>query len=97
MRQVKWNRLASEDYYENIDYLLKKWTEREAQDFIDEVDKIIFILSQGKIEYQETDYPNIRRCVIREQITLFYKIIDKGHVELLRFWNNYQDNKKLTF
>jgi hypothetical protein len=29
--------------------------------------------------------------VITKQITLFYRIIDMNHVELLRFWNNYQD------
>jgi plasmid stabilization system protein ParE len=97
MRKVKWNRLASEDYYNNIDFLLKKWTIKEAQNFINEVDEIIFILKQGIIDYQETDYPNVRRCVIREQISLFYKIVDKHHIELLRFWNNYQDDKKLTF
>jgi len=97
MRQVIWNRLAKEDYYDNIDYLLKEWSEKEAQHFIDLVDEIIFILGQGKVDFQETNYLNIRRCVIREQITLFYKIIDSQHIELLRFWNNYQDKKKLTF
>jgi plasmid stabilization system protein ParE len=40
MRQIRWNRLASQDYYDNIDYLLKNWTEKEAQNFIDEVDEI---------------------------------------------------------
>lgn len=97
MRQITWNLLAKEDYYNNIDYLLLKWSEREAQDFIDLVDEVLFILKQGKIDFQETNYPTIRRCVIREQITLFYKIIDNQHVELLRFWNNNQDDKKLTF
>jgi plasmid stabilization system protein ParE len=97
MRQIKWNKLARDEYFDNIDYLLKNWSEIEAQNFIDEVDEVIFILRKGKVDYQETDYPNIRRCVIREQITLFYKIIDNEHVELLRFWNNYQDDKKLTF
>jgi plasmid stabilization system protein ParE len=97
MRQVNWNRLAREEYYDNIDYLLQKWSEKEAQQFIDLVDEIVSILRQGKIDFQETDYPGIRRVVIREQITLFYKIINKQHVELLRFWNNYQDKKKLIF
>ncbi len=97
MRQIKWNKLARDDYFDNIDFLLKNWSEIEAQNFIDEVDEVIFILRKGKVDYQETDYLNIRRCVIRKQITLFYKIIDTEHVELLRFWNNYQDDKKLTF
>lgn len=97
MRQVKWNKLAKDDYFDNIEYLLKKWSEIEAQNFIDEVDEIIFILRQGKVDFQETDFPNIRRCVIRAQITLFYQIVDDQHIELLRFWNNYQDKKKLSF
>jgi len=97
MRQIKWNKLARDDYFDNIDFLLKNWSEIEAQNFIDEVDEVIFILRKGKVDYQETDYLNIRRCVIRKQITLFYKIIDTEHVELLRFWNNDQDDKKLTF
>jgi plasmid stabilization system protein ParE len=97
MRRIKWNKLAREDYYGNIDYLIRQWSEKEAQNFIDEVYEILFILKHGKVDYQETNYPGIRRCVIRPQITLFYKIIDKQHIELLRFWNNNQDDKRLTF
>ncbi len=97
MRRIKWNKLAREDYYGNIEYLLRKWSEKEAQNFINEVDEILFILKQGKVDYKETDYPDIRRCAIRPQITLFYKIIDTQHIELLRFWLNKQDDKKLTF
>ncbi|MBI4647644.1 MAG: type II toxin-antitoxin system RelE/ParE family toxin [Bacteroidia bacterium] len=97
MRKVKWNSFAKADYYDNIDYLLKKWTEKEAQLFINEVDEIIYILEQGTVEYQNTDYPNIKRCLVCKQITLFYRIIDNQNIELLRFWNNYQDDKKLTF
>lgn len=96
MRQIKWNKLAKEDYYNNIDYLLSKWSEKEAQHFIEEVDEVIFILRHGKVDFQETDYPGIRRCAIRSQITLFYKILDRQSIELLRFWNNNQDEKKLT-
>ncbi len=29
------------------------------------------------------------------QITLYYKIIDKENINLLRFWNNYKDTSKL--
>jgi hypothetical protein len=97
MREIKWNRFACEDYYNHIDYLLKKWSERVAQNFIYEVDEILYLLEQGNVDYQETDLPNVRRCVIREQITLFYRIVDEYHIELLRFWNNYQDDKGIKF
>lgn len=95
MRKVHWNKLASSDYYKNIDFLLGKWSVKVAQEFIDEVDDIEFILKQGKVEFQSTDIEDVKRCVICKQISLFYKVIDKHNVELLRFWNNYQDPESL--
>jgi hypothetical protein len=97
MRTVHWNKLAWFDYHENIDYLLKEWSEKEAQHFIDEVYEIEFILSQGNVDFQETDRKDIKRCVIFKQISLLYKVNDEFNVELLRFWNNNQDIKKLRF
>ena len=68
---------------------------KRAQEFIDEVYDIEFILKQGKVEYQDTDITNVMRCVICKQITLFYRIIDENNIEFLRFWKNYQDVIKL--
>jgi uncharacterized LabA/DUF88 family protein len=33
MRKIRWNKLAREDYYHTIDYLLEEWSEKEAQDY----------------------------------------------------------------
>lgn len=44
MRKISWNPLAKIDYYENIDFLLEKWSEKEAQQFIDEVNHIKFLI-----------------------------------------------------
>jgi hypothetical protein len=96
MRTVHWNKIARLDYYDNIDYLLRKWSEKEAQEFIDAVEETEFILKQENVEFQNTDMPEIKRCVICKQITLFYRILDTKNVELLRFWNNYQHANKLN-
>ena len=97
MRKVHWNKLARSDYYQNIDYLLREWTEKDAQEFIDEVDETEFILKQGKVDFQDTNIGEVKRCVICKQITLFYRVIDKHNIELLRFWNNYEDIQRLSF
>jgi hypothetical protein len=73
MRIVHWNKLAKLDYYDNIDYLLRDWSEKDAQEFINKVDDIEFILKQGNIDFQNTEIPNVKRCVISKQISLFYK------------------------
>ncbi len=95
MRTVHWNKMARLDYYDNIEFLLLEWSEKDAQDFIDEVDKTEFILKQGNVDFQNTDMSAIKRCVICKQITLFYKVLDKNNIEFLRFWNNYQNDDKL--
>ena len=96
MRTVHWNKIAKLDYYDNIDYLLRVWSEKEAQEFIDAVDETEFVLKQGNVEFQNTDMPEIKRCFICKQITLFYRIIDEKNIEFLRFWNNYQHENKLN-
>ena len=80
MRKVHWNKLARSDYYQNINYLLLDWSEKEAQEFIDEVDETEFILKQGNVEFQDTNISNVKRCVICKQITLFYKILDEHNI-----------------
>ena len=97
MRKIVWNNKARLDFYENIDYLLENWSEKEAQNFIDEVIQVEYILSQGNVDFQETDFIGVKRLVLRKQITLFYKIVNEHQIEFLRFWNNYKDDKKLNF
>ena len=96
MRKVLWNNKAKLDYFENIDFLLLNWSKKEAQEFIDEVYHIEYILSIGNVDFQDTDFVGVKRCVIRKQITLFYRVIDSGNIELLRFWNNNRDKNKLN-
>lgn len=72
MKTILWNSLAIQDYHENIDYLLDKWSDKEALAFINEVDAMIFDLQQGIIEFKESGYRDIKQCVIRKQITLYY-------------------------
>jgi len=65
MRKVIWNELALLDYHENIDYLLREWTEQEAIKFIDEVESLIFKLEKGNIDFKESGYQDIKECVVR--------------------------------
>ncbi|HKJ42791.1 MAG TPA: type II toxin-antitoxin system RelE/ParE family toxin, partial [Sunxiuqinia sp.] len=73
MRTLLWNKLAQQDYFDIIDYLLKHWSEKEAQHFIDRVSEIEYLLEKGNVDFQNTNRPTIKRCVITKQITLFYR------------------------
>jgi plasmid stabilization system protein ParE len=93
--RVVWTDEALADYYQNIDYLLKEWTDQVALNFIEDVDAVISLIVSHPELFPLTDYHGIRKAVVRKQITLFYKISD-NYIQLIRFWNNYQDPSRLT-
>lgn len=95
MLNIIWTDSAIEDYSSNIDYLEKEWTEKVIEDFIDKTDRIIEKIARENLRFKPTDYKNTFQVPIVKQVSLFYKL-DDSNVELLRFWNNYQDPKKFS-
>lgn len=95
MRTILWSQTAQEDYWQNIEFLQLKWTETEATHFINEVENAIDILKQGKVTFKPTGYRNTYQIVVVKQITLYYHINQNNNIELLRFFNNYQNPDKL--
>lgn len=92
--KIIWSEDALLDYHQNIDYLLRDWSESVALQFVEEVEGVIELIQINPELYPLTDYRDIRKALIRKQITLFYKIAD-DNVFLIRFWNNYQDPSRL--
>jgi len=89
-----WSPQVKIDYWKNIEYLEINWTENEVTNFINTVDKNLKLLLSGIPIYRKTDYRNIFSVPILKQITLFYRI-QNDEIQLLRFWNNYQDINNL--
>ena len=88
--EIVWSIQAKKDYWQNIDYLEAEWTFQDVENFIDKVDYTITILEKNNIKFISTNYKTVNKVVITKQITLFYKI-NSNTIELLRFWNTYQD------
>ena len=62
--------------------------------FINAVDNHIILIQENPKLFALTDYQNVRSVLIVKQITLFYRI-KNNTVELIRFWNNHQNPKRL--
>jgi plasmid stabilization system protein ParE len=88
--QVVWSDEAIADYHQNIDYLVKEWSEQVALEFMEDVAIVIELIKSHPELYPLTDYRDIRKAVIRKQITLFFRVKNKA-IHLIRFWNNYQN------
>lgn len=85
MRNVTWSEESRDDYYENINFLLDKWSEKVAQSFINKVNKIEEQLEQNNVEFAKTDYKGVHVVPIVKQINLFYLKKSKTELEFLRF------------
>ncbi len=87
---VIWSPQSKKDFWQNIDYLEAEWTFQDVINFIEKVENTIDLLQKKNITFISTNYKNVNKVVIIRQITLYYKL-NSEKLELLRFWNTYQD------
>ncbi|MCG3165142.1 MAG: hypothetical protein POELPBGB_00903 [Bacteroidia bacterium] len=94
MMKIVWSADAIADYEQNINYLLDEWGTKETQQFIDEVSEMLGTISEMPELFPLSDYRNVRKCVVRKQISILYRVSNK-QIELVRIWNNKQNPEKL--
>jgi plasmid stabilization system protein ParE len=96
--KVIWTPEAAETFKLNIDYLQVEWEDQVALNFLDRVDEVVeTIKSNPEIYPSINKKDNIRRCVIVKQISLYYKIVSNKQIDLLTFWNSYQNPERIKF
>jgi hypothetical protein len=92
---VVWTTDAENSFEQNIAYLQEEWDDFVIMTFIEKTEEAIAYIAHNPALYPLYDKKKkIRRCVLVKQISLYYRIT-KTNIELLLFWNNYQDPKKL--
>ena len=95
---IVWTKKAIESYSLNIEYLKEDWSEKEIQRFL--------LLTKRKLEVlktfpgvgiaQDSTNQNVRCTVLHKRVKLIYRINPvKREVELLLFWNTWQNPGKL--
>lgn len=95
-RVLRWTLESRITFNQNLEYLAEEWNSQVINNFLDRVEGV---LEQIKNDpelypiYRRTD--KVYKCVIHKRIILYYKIVDEKHIDLLTFWNTYQDSDKL--
>ena len=87
---IIWSPQARKDYWQNIEFLEAEWTFEDVMNFIEKVDDTFSLLLKGNVKFISTHYKNVDKVVITKHITLYYRL-NETSVELIRFWNTYQD------
>ena len=94
--KIIWTPEAKETFESNIDYLLSEWGDKVTLDFLNRVDEVILrIKSNPKLFPAINKDDHIHRCVVVKQISLYYRVVSSNQIDLITFWNNYQNPERL--
>ncbi len=80
-----------------LNFLEETWSIRDVEKFINEVDNILELISKKPYLFEASrKSKNIRKGLITKHNTLYYRVKPKKQeIELITFWDNRQDPKKL--
>lgn len=93
---ILWAKTAKLSFAEELDFIFKKWGNKEVEKFVALSEEFLQILKSGLIEGKASFNKEIRICVISKQTTLVYKINKpKTQIVLILFWNNLKNPKAL--
>ncbi|WP_240915481.1 hypothetical protein [Polaribacter sp. 20A6] len=97
MMEIIWGEKAKQSYFDELDRIYKLHSSKEVENFIILVDKIIYNLSTNLLQGKISKSTKINSFVISKQTTLYFDINkEKSRIELLLFWRNKEDPKKLS-
>jgi plasmid stabilization system protein ParE len=95
-RVVRWTSESKKTFNQNLAYLSTDWSNQVINDFLDKVEDAIKRIGQHPDLYPVHDKNlRIHKCVIHKRIILYYRIVDEFNVDLLTFWNTYQNPDSL--
>jgi plasmid stabilization system protein ParE len=96
MRVVNWTEEAKSTFNSNLNYLHAEWNAKVVSDFLDRVDYVVELIQTNPNSFLLVNSEkNVRRCVVTKQISLYFKIVSKDQIDLITFWNTYQNPEKL--
>lgn len=94
---INWTAEAEKTLSQNLEYLAYRWNSKVIADFLNKVDDSLQVIaSNPKAFPAHNSNLHIHKCVITPQITVYYRIINDHSVDLLTFWNNYQNPDNLN-
>lgn len=87
---VIWSPTAQLTYYQVLEYLNEKWTEKELNAFIARTEEVTTHISNNPLLYPYSNESDTHKCVVVKQVSLFYRI-KNSTIEFLMFWDNRQN------
>ena len=97
--KVVWTYEAEVTFSENINYLLREWSEKEVRAFVQHTEKTIARASKYPESYPRgIKTKTYRKARLNKYIVLFYRYYKtEDKLVILTFWNVKQDVSRLKY
>ena len=87
--QIFWSPKAEESYLKTLEFILEKWTIKEAENFQTKVDGLLMKLEMyDSLCPPSISHPKMRKCVVSEQTSMIYRIVEENIIEIVAFIDN---------
>lgn len=94
--EIVWTKQAEDSFNKILDYLLERWTLKEANNFIDIVEHTIYQISKNPNLFKLSIFDSeSREALITKQTSIFYRLLNSNKIEIEYFWNNYRNPNDL--
>jgi plasmid stabilization system protein ParE len=95
--KVIWSLKSVRTYEQIVSFLLSEWGQTSANKFMDEVDKILVLISKNpKMFKRSLKLADVRIGYLTPHNSVIYRI-KNNVIELILFWDNRQDSKKFKY
>ena len=95
--QIIWQPNSEASYFEEIDFIFRKWNHVEVQKFQDLVFEILSRLAENPLIGKYDELSKVYTIVISKQTTLYYSFNHKEkNIDLHVFCNNLKNPTELT-
>ena len=95
--QVKTTPQAETDTNRIFIYILERWGEKTAEEFLDKLTEAKELLASGSVSFRNSELgEGIRKYVFTKQTSLYYRVLKKDKVvEILSLYENRRDTSRL--
>ena len=90
--EIIWTDFALEELAETVEYLKRKFTEKEVEILGDEIERTLAIISANPQIFPLSNKTKVRKAVILKFNSLYYRITE-NQIQILSFFSNRKDPK----
>ena len=95
--RIIFSKIANNSYEAIIEFLSVVWTEREIDIFIDDAQKIVSQLKDGKFKLHQSYSKDIRSALIgKKHVRMFFKKENREEIRILLFFDMRQNPDKIN-